>query len=753
MATAPTSSSISPTLQQFVQVRRAGDGALPIDGSDSDWTVDHNLVCESVRWQKGAKVGQARFTYQPTGKFDSSFEMMLGGYSTDDQVRVILLPYDDQLQSAPATAAGGKVIFEGVLMRHQFGAQKNQGADVESVSFTAFALPVLDNIHVRHIITGRWMADERELFVGSSSGIDPILIDSIDLPPVFNFRGRPNMHPTATIKASWGGGELTAPVFTHDDDPKGKHWTVQKALASVLVRWLYGAPSDTLPRHIDLDADLLRVLSDGNEYELTPGITRKLSETNVLGKGVIDAVDAILRTNGFDFAIEPVGMEFDYADRRYLLRAWANGKGRIAFFDLAKRGSTFASAEQAMARNNSATLSGMRDGHEVVNELIAKARLFIECRLKLKPLWASEDVDASPIDSLLQSNTKELLETGVYHTKHVGGGALYDQFGHVGRMWGLDCVGGFVGYGDEAALYKHDPSGFNFPIFLNLKNKDINKFLVNANLPEEGESVIDEFPVWSRRVRRALPLRNPQAQKLGLEYVLEYTVDGVNWAIYPGRFKTLREYFGIFLSIKNLAVIGADDLSGETPVPIAESFWQKIADHKLQFRLTCTIESDTAMTYHAIPKPQSASRYSKAKMRVEPVEELWVAPKSFFNDDDSTAGENSEWKKSPIFGVDENTEANTFGVLQYSTELKRDGLDDARLSAVMRTWLMDLDRYRLGDRIKSVRGRNYSFAGDAGTSDKFPSVSTITFNIGVKNQGIAVTLTDEVMIAGAGGSN
>ena len=197
------------------------------------------------------------------------------------------------------------------------------------------------------------------------------------------------------------------------------------------------------------------------------------------------------------------------------------------------------------------------------------------------------------------------------------GGVDFATYGPVGRLWGVDCVGGWTGY--AAGNYAHSETGFNFVDELGMNQAGSALLEARNNTPV----------FWSRRVRRMLPLVSYEFVNAGLDYVVEVSEDaGQNWQIVDLEFRVERELFGLTLTdprCANLATVNLSNLGTGTPIDVDDSWWAKLKTFDLLLRVTCTIEADHAPIHIATTRPQSGSWYPKGDLINLDVIELWSA--------------------------------------------------------------------------------------------------------------------------------
>jgi len=690
-------------------VRRAATGPLPTDdplpavGPAGNWTPAPQLVLEQLTWQTGAEPARAVIGYQPTGESDAAVEDQLAAFSVDDQVQVVWFDGADRLaeQPDPADPAAGRVIFEGVLGRHNFNLQSAR----EQVIYGAIGLPHVDRVHPLRQIAGRWMLDDDDL----------VLIESPQLPPVLNLDGRPNCNPTVPISSPDG---LSAPTWTHDDDdPNGQRWTVRRALQSIWVRYFAGVAGQPavfggpVGRFVGLDADTQAALFGTTTDAPYNGLDAVLPEVSLVGTDALEAMALVCGAGGFSMGVDCVASPAA-GNRRYQLRLWGAGQGRARGLDVAPRRTTYNNPEQFYAMNNASTLTGQVDATETINDVTVIAGQQIEARLELKPLWSPDDVSDATINGTLQDPDSD----GEYARRHVAGGEEFDQYGHVGRVWGLDCRGGFDGY--STGDYQQDANGTDFLALLGLDGVVGNPIALERQLLGVERRAI----AWTRRIRTPQPLTAPKAVARGVAGVLEVSEDGGStWSPVSLSYQTLGTNYGVVLTdaaLGNLAAVNLDTLGSEQVPPVDESWWALIDSGQLRFRLTAGIPADHGAIVHASANSRALSLYGRGQVVYDGGTEAWLSP-----DVPDWLNATSSWVKVAGAG----TTAASGDLSSYQTallsaaEARRDALQIGPVPVVATTPLVDLDRYRLGDVIRQVRGRQIVL-GSAATGDRYPEI-------------------------------
>lgn len=764
--TATITSNLLPAVRQFVYTRRRAAGGLPlINGETSGWTFDENLICEQIDYTDGPQVGTARFRLEPRDATKFRIDFGLAAYHIDDQVQVRAFPPQSELiQQAPDQ---GAVLFEGYLPRQSFSITNNEQQASEGVTFTAKAMPALDNLLSEHLIRGRWMFDRKT--ATEAAGNETFVSLSPFMPAVFNADGKPNMGQQK-IARQIAETMISAPAFTHDADPTGQFWTVRAALASIIIQWIYksqfridsegtqhvvSTATADLNRNVCLDPELIVELAKAADAVGTTDALKDLGaqipEVNVHGLGVLDAIKQVCDAAGFMFACELVQTlnEALGVDRRYQLRVWKRRRGRAVTIDLAVPGTAFADASSLFRNNNVHSVAGLISGDAVVNEVTAVGDTYIEGRITLKPGWSPDEVDTTDVATgKLQSLQEALLQGSGYHAKHVTGGRLFKDYFHVGRGWMVDCVGdpfldqgsGFEGY--SSGIYKHDDEGFDFVTALGLN--------ATGDNPLISERTSLGFPGiirWSNEPRRILPLRNPDSQAVGQDWIVEVSEDGGStWEICPVHVSPLERQFGFKLvGIRNLASVNNATLSLRlAKCKVTESWWALIQNELLQFRITCSIRSDHGAAAKAERQTSSASAYRRGQLEIlRGVEEVWQQPGTLLN---PTSG---VWRKVRGWSVVGAGSGDSFSyrtqLSDYATQ-RRNALEGRRLSMNATLYLLEFHRYRLGDAVTKMAGRELSFASSSAGGTNYPNVVGISMTLWPNDQqGLRLVMEDHAM--------
>ena len=709
-------------------MRRAAGNPL-LDGSTGGYQWDPLLRVEDIEWKSGASPGHARMTVVPINT-SQAVEDLLAFYSVDDQVRIFAQPADGALDTA------GKVLFTGALQRSSFNITREGEREREVLELIAVPLPTLENQHTEKLIRGRWLYHTS--FDADSTAVE--VIESPALPAVFNLEEKPNRHKDKTFESFGGAVGSATPIewypFTAEEDPDAQWWTVREAIKSVLGHWIYGI-SDALDTTLWLETATRDALNGTANTGRWAGLDQRLPELDVHGMGPLDALQAICDAAGFEMSVLPAPAS-EAASRDYQIRLWRRGAGPENDLKLSSRGGVPSDPGRALKTNDVSQVHGMFDAVPIRNEVVARGRVLIETSVPLKPLWNPGDVDGTTVDGALQDDDGNTS----YHQKHIAGREQFGDFGHVGRMWGLDCTGGWAaaGNGYTSGLYQHDSDGFDWVSELGIKNSALDTERDNLGITEDVR--------WSYRVRHALPLRGPSEQEVGTEYALEVSEDGgSSWQrITSVEFQTLREWFGILLTgsaVANLASVNADALRTDAQsVDPSASWWQLIKDETLQFRLTCTVEADHGARFDAFRQASSGSAYRKGRyLELPSAEQHWRATNSIFNS-------SGDFQKTAGYSIFTRS-GELITQVSDAAKRQRDAGEGRRVSVSASTWLMHLERWQVGDRIRGISGRNLALTSNAGDSERAPSVVGLTFRMGDGNrQMVRLHLSDAAMTEG-----
>ncbi len=721
---------------------------------EGGWQRADNLLFKNCNYAAFPASGTAVFERVPLDieidPFEFGFE-----YGPDDQVRVIMQPPAGLGFAMPGLdQAGGDdsgiCVFEGVLQRsdwHVQGATDKQD-EVERFSLVATDAPSIDNLALEHLVIGRFIADD--------DTPTPVLVDGISVPCTFNFGGRPNKRAELTITADPGNLLLTASLFTSDGDLNAEYWTFKEALKHLIACWMYGideadggdAQGD-LNRSFCLEPETHRaVFGNGGSGARWAGLDKLLPETDVQGLGVLSAIERVCAHAGYRVAVLPPlgrdGEDNASIDRRYQLRVWRAGAGPEKQLKLQARHTVTGNetATQLLENNNVNMLRGLRDTSRIRNNIIAAGRALIETSVELKPLWHPDDVDSLSGGDVTQWHQQLPVDQDgdTYHQKHVAGGTQYEDYGYVGRLWGLDETGAFkaAAKGYTSGAYAHPDGGFDWLTHLGIDGDDD----LTADRTANG---VTEPIRWSKRPRRPLKLSRVESIETGRRFRLDVSEDGgSNWYELPqSAYRVITDgRFAILLNIDNLAATNRFSFGEQgknvTAEPGADWYSLLLGGTNLRFRLTCLVEADHAARFDAPIDPGATSRTPRAQRIDTRITEVWQSPSSVIGDGSSWARLDDGYVAASAAGADRTNN------LKDLAERVRDERGQMRFSITGETFIMDPSQFAVGDVVTEVNGRVVWFDQfNAGSGEtRYPSIVSMQIS-GYPSQNIGFDIGDE----------
>ncbi|MEM6392507.1 MAG: hypothetical protein AAF797_07020 [Planctomycetota bacterium] len=771
---------VVPTVTVDVYVRYAAEAASRLNGESDGYALVYDQVCEVIKIDHGATMGLATFTVlPPDGELGSleqvAIEDARSYVEPGSHVKVVGYPIDfGGGEESSGEVPAELVLFEGVVLREELGI----GDDFDDIGWRAVPLPYLDETTPDHQIAGRWMPQQGWSDTGGSGGgetSDLLVPETPSLPAVFNFRGRPNKHGTAKLRAGGGeGADYLAPVFTHDADPDGTMWTFGEAVLSVLGMWLYGPAhpsSASLSRTCCLHPDAIAGLAAPAEGSTTPaafvGFDAVLPEVNVQGMGPLRALQALCDAAGWVMVVEPDFDGTEGVDRTYVIRlvnrqaevepapedtsggggasGASGGSGGVAPIKLKKRkdiDSDEPSGSQQARDNTISAALLVRDAGRCVNRVRAVARQLIETTVELLPLWSPDDVFADTVSQAMQLARPTTVPSGyaAYYDRHVSGGAEYDRYGQVGRRWGVDCTGAFAAVGYTSGGYQHPEGGFDWATQLGLGgDTPLTQARAAANL---GTQL-----AWSTRVRPLLPLTRA-GRRGGL--IVEVSEDGgSSWGVVPVQARSLDGFCGIELSnLPNLARINREAILGGVDCPVEASWWALLRSGDLRFRVTGVVEADHAAGHLALATKDTGTVYPREARLLVSGQEVWSSPSSVIN----TSG---DWERVQPWGGLERDETEGLSLsLQSLAERKRDAFAGLGVQLDIETWLMMFTQFRVGQAATAIAGRDVSLSTSVFGGSRFPIVESVELVLYPEDrQMVRAAISDRLAVGGTAASS
>lgn len=713
----------------------------------SQWRLRSDFRCDMIR--NSPLRHQATLTYSGVN-VRVPIEKLISEFNVGDQVRVWI--YDNDSEYVNSDGLRMTKLFDGIVTRPRSEVTPN-GHEL----FQLYCDSIVDTINAlpRHRVTGRWY-DRRAVL--SSTAVDdlPVLV-TLTGPSqrcIFNHRG-PNAarmiseDDTLEVLDPYSSLPVTAKrfmAFTYDGDANASFWTVGQAIWSLYLMGLAGTASedDLLWERETLAA--LEAIQDQQAVatDQHKGLDTTLPEVDVHGMGVLEAMAKVADAGGFDLFAESVPQpgKGDYNNAKgYRLRLVRKHSGPARTLRLDRQGSTYGDHEDFARANNITNLRLLRDGREIINEVLATGNLIAEARFELVPFWSeydfAEDGQTATADLQLGADSEK---NDTYLSRHVAGGGNFAAYGHVGRVWGLAT--------NDAEVDAYNSGNNAVSIFDFVTQLGLGTDLAFAG--QTGQPI-----VMSSRPRPMLPLRSPQARREGIKYYIEISEDsGSTWHHVQLQAQPVAGSFAIALTgLRNLASINLAAIrDNSADVVASESWWAKILDQSLKVRVTCCIELDFAETYYADRRGTSGTPYRRSELLETGFERLIVWPGTPYN----LGSSHRVYEDADGFSaaVDERTWFNTINPnprIKAVADQRRDALEDCRISAS--TTLLTIkdylrESYRLGDRISKVSGREIDLTTNHGTAKRAPVVRGIDINLMPGRQGATLHLDDRAITEG-----
>lgn len=402
---------------------------------------------------------------------------------------------------------------------------------------------------------------------------------------LFNPDGRSNCAAIPITVRLTDGAEQLIHVFTHDDDPDARPWTVSRVLR--YLAWFY------FFRHPWLDIDeLLRVTQDSSLHEaagrdylraaqpLEWALRGRVESFAAEGFSAVDALTRLLRSTGLHWHIEPVGS----AGRlRSEVRLWTEHQGPARSFDLANAAPLDHLAAAVKACVAAAHLRRQLSGGVQQTVVLGGVKQH-EVTIELVPGWMPvPEIDAVALSQREAAKQLALLPEDIdtmgpdaaqnpwfqaYHRKGTDFAAHQD----IGRKWVLNEHGGYSG-----SLYnRYTP--------------------FNDYQPFPFKTVIQETVAhpdgWMVRPRRLLDPITRSAEGQPLALAVDVSFDGgATWSAHTGALRVLADECGVVLDADNLCEITPPGVAART-----SNFWYGLIDQQAHVRVTAVIEGDERVT-------------------------------------------------------------------------------------------------------------------------------------------------------------
>ena len=662
-------------------------------GGSGDYEYLSNIRVLSIQYREGADAGVARFRYvfdsaNPSA-FPNSFQDVLsvdsnlpGVIANDD--RLVVLTFDPD--GLP------EVLFDGFAQVPEMGL----APDREMVTFLAFGVAIRE---WDTPIGGSLMRDAD----------DPTTVSDAetDLVTQFNPGGLPNATPDGADAVDDSGNNYPTfldPLVVREPDLR-RLWTLPMAIRYLCYRHNPDQTYVTNP-----DGSLLDVLLDSREPEsgggLLPGDPGTYqSEPLVVpdypatGKPWPAVVRDLLEPNGFGMAFRlDTDQDGNPTTTLDIFRRQDGSTSTYKDLFLQPRGSALDPGQTNLAEAQLARdMSGVANAFTVESELVRYEASFI-----LAPGFPVSAGDAVGYSSLAEFDKN---------------GPEFSQTNH-----------------DKYRLYVFDETGEG--------HWDWTSGTISTDVPSLDELLgSEDDPTVGYVKRRRIPIGelfsldpNQKPLKAQLSISTNYTGlkpglwDGTGtWQPVGGGFELLKDRLGIWINVPNpnswniqsSKVTGAPYPAGV--VKGVEDQASKGAKH-FSLRLTCVIEGDQILAATADRRPSSPTSYTitrRVDARDRYAKHVVAAHSEFNSGSDALVVRDDS--------VDALAEANARRTANEAGEV-------AGVVMIPRF----TQAYRIGDRIRSIQGRDLSLRTNAGApteeGEVFPTVVGLTWDFDGKQQ-------------------
>ena len=609
-------------------VLRSAAGSWLFDQTD----LDYRARVESVEIGSDDKHHRATIYINPAGESDQAGEIMP---QLDLADVADLVGPGEQIAiyaEAPENKTGGGPASRSFLF-HGFAPCPTLRFSETAIEPTAICTSLLERVDAQEhaVVQGRYMA-----YTDSEEEEPEVKVRHIEtMPAVFNWKGRGNRHKDlhgVTI------GDVTVenvPVFTYDGDPEAVPWKLGDVLTYLLVCHFN-------PAGLDLG------IADGNGVARCGSIVTANGEPGTIADPDSVTWDEMIATQAPELAMETMpivekalplwcragGFRMmqvtlnNGGEPETTLAFWIRGEGgpfktlgssvleralkedtsdpspSIRSMTLPQRDTNLANVSLAEVRraevlfdSGHVVTSCTVRGDPILHEITAGLGCATKPADTFFPLWApdemfgdnlsGEDVDtkaANIKETILDEPTGDAATMKARYTRD---GADHQGYTAVGRLWGLNEAGEYLGEGeDEEATYygrtNNDSTIWNAQAY---KPYD---FHANCSVPKISVEGEEDPKSWAPRRRGILSLLSRSMSGDSRRPILQCSFDsGATWCKYPGSYEFAnsldpeRAQMSICLISLNLAKL-EDKIS-------SESVWSAIVKGTFRLALTCTI--------------------------------------------------------------------------------------------------------------------------------------------------------------------
>lgn len=655
-----------------------------------------NIQVLSIQSSEGADPGAARFRYvfDPLGpQVDPvSFEQAMAvdsdlpGVVQNDDRLVVMTVYPD---GSPL------ILFDGFAQVPELSYAPSH----ERVTFSAFGVAVRE---WDTPIGGALIRDADD--PGHGEDVET------DLVAYFNPQGRPNATPAGADAEDASGNTYPTfldPLVIRNPDVR-RAWTLPMAIRYLCYHENADQQYVLNPDGGAIDALLdSRSPDDGAGLDLADPSTYASEPIEVpdypaTGKAWPNVVEDLLRPNGFGMAFrlegDGAGLPSTTLD---LFRLQDSSPAVVKDLYLQTRGSTLDPAQTNMgAAQLARDMAGVANAYAVESQLVRYEASFI-----LAPGFPIAAADSASAASLTAFNLNDPAFSATNHDKY--------------RLYVFDETGEGHWSWSSSAIVTTVPS-------------------LDALLA--GNDPIDPQPYAKRR---RIPLGelfslDPNRKPLRAQLSISTDYAGAQPAIWDGTgtwqtihsgFELLRDRLGIWINVANpngWAIGPSSAANAPYPSGVVRGVESQTGavGPKFTLRLTCVIEGDQTIAATADRRPSSPTTYQVLR-RVDARDRYFkhmIAPRSEFN----TTG-------SFVTARDDTQEA------QAEADARRLAGESGEVHGSV-TIPRFTDAYRVGDRIRSIQGRNLSLRTNAGAPEEegevYPAVVGLTWDFDGKQHTI-----------------
>jgi hypothetical protein len=661
-----------------------------------------NIQVLSIQYREGADPGAARFRYvfDPLGPPSDprAFEQVMSvdgdlpGVVQNDDRLVVMTAYPD---GAPL------ILFDGFAQVPELSYAPSH----ELVTFSAFGVAVRE---WDTPIGGALMRDAD----------DPVGGEDVeaDLVAYFNPQGQPNATPTGADAEDSAGNTYPAfldPLVVRSPDVR-RAWTLPMA-----IRYLCYHENADQEYVLNPDGEAIDALLDSRSPDDGVGLDLgdpasyasepiEVPDYPATGKAWPNVVEDLLRPNGFGMAFRlETGGDGSPLTTLELFRLQDSSPAVVKDLYLQPRGSILDPAQTNM---NAARLA--RDMADVANAYSVESQLVrYEASFVLAPGFPIAAADSQSATSLAAFNLNDPGFSSANHDKY--------------RLYVFDETGEGHWDWNASAIVTAVPS--------------LDSLLVGGD-PDNPQPYAKRRRVPLGELFSLDPNRKPLRAQLSIstDYAGKQPAvwDGTGtWQSIHGGFELLRDRLGIWINAPNpngWAIGPSSAANAPYPSGVVRGVEAQTGavGSRFTLRLTCVIEGDQIIEATAARRPSSPTAYQVLR-RVDARDRYFkhlIAPNSEFNTTDSFVTARDDTQNA-------QAEANARRLAGESGEV-RGSVTIPRFT----------DAYRLGDRIRSIQGRDLSLRTNAGAPSEegevYPAVVGLTWDFDGK-QSTTLHLSDQ----------